>query len=130
MYRYFKNIGNTDHISSWKSIGLFDEIIKPPTTSDNSLAPALSYFGNKTRVKFDGSCLKQNKITFSHEETVNIYIVYEKNLWNYVENSDPTIKNSLFGAVKLVKNAYIDKHKYSGYGIGFDMKRTFSFPTG
>ena len=31
-----------------------DERIKAPTTSDNSLAPALSYFGNKTRVKIDG----------------------------------------------------------------------------
>ena len=25
----------------------------------------------------------------------------------------------MFGAVKLVKSAYIDKYKYSGYGIGF-----------
>ena len=31
-----------------------DERIKAPTTSDNSLAPALSYFGNKTRVNIDG----------------------------------------------------------------------------
>ena len=32
----------------------------------NSLAPVLSYIGNKTRVKFDGICLKQDKITFTH----------------------------------------------------------------
>ena len=37
MYRYCKKIGNTDYISSWKSKGLPDEIIKPPTTSDNSI---------------------------------------------------------------------------------------------
>ena len=37
MCRYFKNNGN---ISSWKSKESFDEIIKPPSTSDNSLAPA------------------------------------------------------------------------------------------
>ena len=60
MYKYFKNIGNTDYISLWKSMGLSDEIIKSPTTSDNSLAPALRYISNKTRVKFDGDCLKQN----------------------------------------------------------------------
>ena len=77
MYRYFKKIGNTKCISSWKSKGLSDAIIKPPTTSDNSLAPALSYIGNKTRVKFDGGCLKQDKITFIHGTIVNIYIVYE-----------------------------------------------------
>ena len=42
MYKYFKKIGNTDYISMWKSKGLSDEVIKPPATSDNSLAPALS----------------------------------------------------------------------------------------
>ena len=52
-------IANTDYISSWKSKGLSAESIKPPTTSDNSLNPALNYYGTKTRVKFTGSCLKQ-----------------------------------------------------------------------
>ena len=66
----------------------------------------------------------------THGKTVNIYIVYEKNLWKYVGSGDPTLGNSLFGAVKLVKNVEIYKCKYSGYGIGFDMKGTFSFPTG
>ena len=103
MYSYFKNIGNTDYISSWKSKGLSGEIIKPSTTSDNSVAQALSYIGNKTRVKFDGDCLKQDKITFTHEKTVNIYIIYEISLWNHVDSSDHALENSLFGAVKLVK---------------------------
>ena len=40
IYRYFKKIANTDHILPRKSKGLSDKIIKPPTTSDNSLAPA------------------------------------------------------------------------------------------
>ena len=57
-----------------------DEIIKPPNTSDNSLTPALSYISNKTRVKFDWSCLKQDEITFTHGNIVVIYIVYEINL--------------------------------------------------
>ena len=42
--------------------------------------------------------------------------------------SDPTLGNSLCGAIKLVKNADIDKYKYSGYDIVFDMKETFGFP--
>ena len=60
--KYFKVITNTDYISSWKSKGLSAESIKPLTTSDNSLAPILNYYGTKTRVKFTGSCLKQPKI--------------------------------------------------------------------
>ena len=130
MYRYFKKIGNTDSISEFKSKGLSDEIINPPSTCDNSLPPELSYITNRTRVKFDESCLKQDTITFTHGKAVNIYTFYEMNLWNYIDGSDPTIGNSLFGAVKLVKNSDIDKYKYSEYGLGFDMKGTFSFPTG
>ena len=75
MYNDFKMITNTDYISSWKSKGLSTESIKPPTTSDNSLTPALSHYGTKTRVKFIGSCLKQSKISYTHGKVVNIYIV-------------------------------------------------------
>ena len=41
-------ITNTDYISSWKSKWLSAESIKPPTTSDNSATPALSYYGTRT----------------------------------------------------------------------------------
>ena len=36
----------------------------------------------------------------------------------------------MFGAFSLTKNAYIDKYKYSGYGIGFDSHKCFSHPSG
>ena len=51
-------IVNTDYVLSWRSKGLFAESIKPPTTFDNNLTPALSYYDTKTRVTFYGSCLK------------------------------------------------------------------------
>ena len=109
-------ITNTDYVSSWRSIGLSAESIKPPTTSDNSLAPELNYYGSKTRVKFNGSDLKQSKISYTPATIVNIYIVYELGASRSHDN-DPTLKNCLFGAVTLTKNADIDKCKYSGYGI-------------
>ena len=129
MYRYFKKIGNTECTLSRKSKGLSDENIKPPTTTDNSLAPRLSYIGNKTRVKFDWGCLKADKITYNYGKTINIYFVYNINLWNYEDSSDPTVGKSLFGAVKLEKNLDIYKYKYFEHGTGFDMKGTSSFPT-
>ena len=82
---------------------MFDETIEHPTTYDNSLAPALIYIGNKTSVKFEGDCLKQNKITFTHGKAVKIYIFNEIELLNYVDSSVPTPGNYLFDAVKLVK---------------------------
>ena len=45
-------------------------------------------------------------------------------------NSDPTLKDCLFGAVTLTKTADIDKYGYPGYGIGFDRRSSFSFPGG
>ena len=122
-------IASTDYVSSWKSKGLSSESIKPPTTSDNSLTPALNYYGTKTRVKFTGSCLKQSKISYTHGKVVNIYIVYELGA-SSSSDSDPTLKNCLFGAVPLTKNADIDKYGYSGYGIEFDRRSSYSFPSG
>ena len=41
--------------------------------------------------------------------------------------SSPTLENSLFAAVKLTKHVDVDLCKYSGYGIRFDRKGSFSF---
>ena len=53
-----------------------NESIKPPTTSDNSLNPRLSYYGTKLRVQFTRSCLRQPICTFTHKKVVNIYISF------------------------------------------------------
>ena len=107
MNKYFKLNANTENLLSRKSKGLSAESIKPPTTSDNSLTPALCYYGTKTRVKFTGSCLKQLKTSYTHGKVVNIYIIYELGA-SSSHNNDPTLKNCLFGAVTLTKNADID----------------------
>ena len=88
----------------------------------------LDYYGTKT-LEFNGSCLKQDSVTFNHRKVVNIYIVYE--ISKSINISDyPTLENCLFGAVILTKNADIDRCKYSGYGIGFDRHGNFSFGNG
>ena len=84
--------------------------------------------GTKIKVKFRGSCLKQNKITYTHGKIVNI--VYEINKKDNTIISDPTLENCFFGAVTLTENINIDKYGYSGYGIGFDRKGSFSFSGG
>ena len=99
------------------------------TASNYKITPELSFYGTKTRVEFNGSCLKQDKVTHNHRTIVNIYIVYEISK-NYSISSYPTLENCLFGAVSLTKNADIDRYKYSGYGIGFDRHGEFSFGNG
>ena len=62
---------------------------------------------------------------------MNIYIVYKLiKLSNIYKNNNLTVKNVLFGAVSLTKNADVNKYKYSGYGIAFDKTSNFSFPVG
>ena len=88
--------------------------------SDYGLTPYLDcYDTNKIRVNFNRGCLKQDRPTLLHVGIVNLYIVYEItdafNVSNY-----PTLENCLCVAVKLTKNADIDKYGYYSYGIGFD----------
>ena len=116
-------------IFSWKSKRLSDENITPPYAPCNFVNLSLNYLGTKTRVRFNESCLKQDKITYNHRKIVSMYIIYEINK-NDSASSDPTLENCLFSAVSLTKNANIDKYKYSGYGIGFDWHGSYSHPSG
>ena len=106
-HKYFKLITNKLSILSKQSKGLSNENIDPATTS---LSPQINYVGNKVRVKFTGSCLKQlNRFTCTYGKVVNNYIVYELGAASSHVN-DPTLKNYLFGAVTLTKNVDIDKY--------------------
>ena len=90
----------------------------------------IDYYGSKVRLKFSGSCLKQsNKLTYSYGSWVNIYIVDEFGS-SGSSDSNLTLKNYLFAAVTLNKNANIEKYGYSGCRNGFDRRSSFSFPGG
>ena len=115
------------YISSWQSKGLSDETSKPPATSET--IATIDYLGNKIRLKFNGSILRQRKVSYTHGKVVNIYIVYELGA-STPHSDDPTLKNCLFGAVTLTINADIDEYGYSGFRIGFDIKSSSSFPGG
>ena len=83
---YFKinTITNvTNYALLWKSKWLSAESIKPPTTSDDSLTPTINYYyGTKARVKFTGSCLKQQKISCTHEKVgPNLHFLWIRCFW-------------------------------------------------
>ena len=132
MYRYFNvqiitGVGSGNYIYYWQSKGLSDERINSIKTPNHSITPNLNYYGTTTRIKFNGSCLEQDKVIFNHGKVVNIYIVYE--ISKSINISDyPTLENCLIGAVTLTKNADIDRYGYSGYEIGFDRHGSFPFP--
>ena len=81
-----------------------DKKINSIKSSNHSITPNLDYYDTKTRVEFNGRCLKQDRITFNHGKVVHIYIVYEVNKSINISNY-PTLKFFLFGAVRLTKDA-------------------------
>ena len=103
VYKCFRKFGNSKRISVWKSKGLLEESIKPHAISNNSLVPALNYIKAKIWAKFDGSCLKQDKLTFNHKTVSNTYILYKINLWSFKQNADFMLGNYFCGAGKLTK---------------------------
>ena len=129
IFKRIEGVGSGNYIYFSKSKGLPDEKLDSITAFNYKITPELSVYGTKTKVEFNGSCLKQDKVTYNHGTIVNIYIVYGIDQ-NYSISSYPTLENCLFGAVSLTKHADIDKYKYSGYGIGFDRNGEFSFGNG
>ena len=129
MHKYFKLTNG--NVSSWESKGLFDEKITSVSVSAlpqmNNL-PKLVHNNDGLKLKLLKIPLKQDKASYKHGPIVNIYIVY--GLITSAINTGVTFYNCLFGAVKLTKNADIDKYKYSGYGIGFDSRGSFSHSRG
>ena len=122
MSRYLKFVTNSQNISSWRSKELPDKQIKVV----NGLYPSVNYVNKKLRLKFEGICLVQTKVTYTHKDIVNIYFVYEigATTRNYY---DLKLINGLLGAVTYVKNSDINKFGYTGYGIWFERGTTFSF---
>ena len=85
---------------------------------------------SRLRPELRGSCLKQSKVIFTTNNVVNLFIVYELDRWSQDLNTDFTLKDTLFGSVKLNKNADPHKYEYSGYDIGFDSRLKFSLTDG
>ena len=77
------------------------------------------------RVRSNGCYFIQSK-ALKLNNTVNIYIVCRLNPISSTRNTDYTIQNALFGAMKITKNTDYSKNSYTGYGLCFDEGGTFT----
>ena len=107
-----------------------EEGITPPSTTDHSFDSEKGYNYGKGKIKFKGISLKQDSVPFIHGYVVNFYISYELDTWLRDLNTGCTLRNYLFGAVKLTKNDDPNKYGYIGYGIGFDGRSQLSLTDG
>ena len=78
----------------------------------------------KLHFRSNGCYFIQNK-ALKLNNTVNIYIVDRLNLISSTRNTDYTIQNALFGAMKITKSTDYSKTNYTGYGLYFDERGTF-----
>ena len=72
-----------------------------PTFVDHHVLPDIS---------FNGHCLMNNTISIP-KKVIYLYMSYTINIWLRNLTTDLTLKNCLFGSVKLTKNADQGKYK-------------------
>ena len=86
-----------DTISKLESKRLSDEEFLPHFTTSKSLSPKLEWYNYKIKLKFEGSCFKQeDNAAFTPKNVVNCFIVYELGVWLRDLNTDFTLGVACF----------------------------------
>ena len=93
--------GHKITISEWESKGFSNEKFKPSYAANKILSLKLLWNKSRLRLRFEGSCLKQEDTTlFTSNNVVNLFIVYKLDTWSRDLNAEFTLKDCLFGNVK------------------------------
>ena len=71
--------------------------------------------------------MQKNYFSMDSSFILNLYIFYELNNWSRNPTNNSTLKNCLFGTVKLKRNADKSKFTYNGREIAFDGKGVRNF---
>ena len=75
----------------------------------------------RTHVYLQSNHFQQNDVIIPNKNNViNIYVVYRLDPISSIRNTDYTIQNALFGAMKITKNTDSSKNNYTGYGLCFN----------
>ena len=75
----------------------------------------------RMHVYLQGNHFQQNNVIIpNNNNVINIYVVYKLDPISSTRNTDYTIQNALFGAMKITKNTDSSKNNYTGYGLCFD----------
>ena len=81
----------------------------------------------RMHVYLQGNHFQQNDVIIpNNNNVINIYVVYKLDPISSTRNTDYTIQNALFGAMKITKNTDYSKNNHTGYGLCFDEGGEFS----
>ena len=117
-------------ITHWKSTGIDNYSLKTDLSGVANTSGVYPRVSGETRMSviFSGNYGKENKAIYPAKSVANIYIVYKLDTIKSNRNTDFTIQNALFGAVKITEDpSDSDHNKCNGYGICFDEGSDFSF---
>ena len=89
-----------------------EENIENITKSNSNSAPTFVHHHVLPDTNFNGHCLINNIYIPKKVINIYIYISYTLNPWLRKLNTDFTLKNRLFGSVKVTKNTDLDIHRY------------------
>ena len=110
-------------ISEWEPKDIYDSLNKNVLNSVRNTKTVLPNIkrniNGQLYVSFNGNCFKQDPITIPNN-VINIYVAYKSDPISSTRNTDYTIQNALFGAMKITKNTDSSKNNYTGYGLCFD----------
>ena len=110
-------------ILEWKPKDIYDSLNKNVLNSvrnTKTVSPNITKnINGQLYVSFNGNYFKQDRITIPNN-VINIYVVYKLDPISSTRNTDYTIQNALFGAMKITKNTDSSKNNYTGYGLYFD----------
>ena len=114
---------NISGILEWKAKDIYDSSNKNLLNSvqnTKTVSPNIKKnIIDQLYVSFNGNYFKQDPITIPNN-VINIYVVYKLDPIISTRNTDHTIQNPLFAAMKITKNTDFSKNNYTGYGLCFD----------
>ena len=109
-------------ILQWKPKDIYDNSNKNVLNSvqnTKNVSHDVKNINGQLYVSFNGNYFQQDLITIPNN-VINIYVVYKLDPISSTINTDYTIQNALFGAMKITKNTDSSKNNYKGYGLCFD----------
>ena len=110
-------------ISKWKSTSIFvysDDSSMKGIEDTKTRLPELKKDG-RIHVYLQGNHFQQNNVIIpNNNDVINIYVFYKLDPISSTRNTDYTIQNALFDAMKITENTDSSKNNYIGYGLCFD----------
>ena len=120
---------NSRDIIEWKSTGIYNHSSDSNMNAVANAKTTLPKFKNDggMNVYLTGNHFEQNVAGIpNNNNVINIYCVYKLDPIASTRDTIFTIKDALFGAMEITKNATdSDKNNYKGYGICFDERSQF-----